>query len=222
MGSKPTDDPTGARIVSTGTAFPPFSITQLDSALLAQELCITQRWKNALPALYRKSGVTKRGSVLLQSDSETITERQSFYTVATDASPRGPTTGQRMAVYAQHAGPLLERACRACLDRVAWDASCMPHLVSVSCTGFFSPGVDHELMDSLGLSNRVQRTHVGFMGCHGLVNGLRIAQAIAIADPKANVLVGFWTRFACGSDPLASTINQPSRKDSRPRHGTRS
>jgi predicted naringenin-chalcone synthase len=35
----------------------------------------------------------------------------------------------------------------------------------------------------------VQRTHVGFMGCHGAFNALRVADAFATADPRAMVLV---------------------------------
>src|SRR5205807_2197806 len=63
------------------------------------------------------------------------------------------------------------------------------HLVTVSCTGFRAPGVDIELMQSLGLSTGTQRTHLGFMGCHGALNGLRVARAFVEADPAARVLL---------------------------------
>src|SRR5262249_52586099 len=33
------------------------------------------------------------------------------------------------------------------------------------------------------------RTHVGFMGCHALLNGLRVARAFVEADPSACVLL---------------------------------
>jgi predicted naringenin-chalcone synthase len=35
----------------------------------------------------------------------------------------------------------------------------------------------------------VARTHVGFMGCHGAFNGLRVARAFVEADPRACVLL---------------------------------
>ena len=35
----------------------------------------------------------------------------------------------------------------------------------------------------------VARTHVGFMGCHGALNGLRVASAFTAADPRAVVLL---------------------------------
>ena len=45
------------------------------------------------------------------------------------------------------------------------------------------------LIKALGLAATVQRTHVGFMGCHGALNALRVAEAYTAADPAAAVLV---------------------------------
>lgn len=61
------------------------------------------------------------------------------------------------------------------------------HLVTVSCSGFSAPGVDLFLIENLGLSRNVSRTHVGFMGCHGALNGLRVAHSFAAANPDAVV-----------------------------------
>jgi predicted naringenin-chalcone synthase len=49
--------------------------------------------------------------------------------------------------------------------------------------------VDLALIRGLGLRPTVERTHVGFMGCHGALNGLRVAHAFAAANPGARVLV---------------------------------
>jgi predicted naringenin-chalcone synthase len=65
----------------------------------------------------------------------------------------------------------------------------LTHLITVSCTGFFAPGVDYTLMRELGLAATIQRTHVGFMGCHGALNGLRVAQAFARSDPASRILL---------------------------------
>jgi predicted naringenin-chalcone synthase len=61
--------------------------------------------------------------------------------------------------------------------------------VTVSCTGFTAPGVDIGLIRELGLKPTVARTHVGFMGCHGAINGLRVAAAFAKSDPQARILL---------------------------------
>jgi predicted naringenin-chalcone synthase len=71
----------------------------------------------------------------------------------------------------------------------AIEAQRITHLITVSCTGFQAPGVDLALIHQLGLDAGVQRTHVGFMGCHGALNGLRVAQAFVEADAEAVVLL---------------------------------
>ena len=44
-------------------------------------------------------------------------------------------------------------------------------------------------MKSLGFAASTSRTHIGFMGCHGGFNALRVAKAYAEADPEATVLI---------------------------------
>jgi predicted naringenin-chalcone synthase len=73
------------------------------------------------------------------------------------------------------------------------DAEIVPaeitHLVTVTCTGFYAPGFDIELIEQLRLPRDVERIQVGFMGCHAIINGLRTAKAIAESNPSARVLV---------------------------------
>jgi len=49
--------------------------------------------------------------------------------------------------------------------------------------------VDVALIKGLDLPATVERSHIGFMGCHGAVNGLRVARGFAGADGRARVLV---------------------------------
>jgi predicted naringenin-chalcone synthase len=69
------------------------------------------------------------------------------------------------------------------------DPGSLTHLVTVSCTGFHAPGVDIELMKELKLRPTIERTHVGFMGCHGALNGLRVAGAFTRGMAGARVLL---------------------------------
>ena len=69
------------------------------------------------------------------------------------------------------------------------ETSGVTHLIVVTCTGFFAPGLDFMLADRLGLSSSVQRTVIGFMGCSAAFNGLRAAGQIVAGDPDAKVLV---------------------------------
>jgi len=185
-----TSPRTRARFSGFSTKIPEQTILQTEAARLAQGLGVSQRWNRMLPALYRKSGVRRRSSVLLGPEHEDVLSRQSFYRVATPADPLGPTTAERMQAYEAHAGQLLHRAASEVVADLRGGRESITHLVTVSCTGFCAPGIDYQLIESLGLSPNVERVHVGFMGCHGLINGIRVATAIVQADPRARVLVG--------------------------------
>ena len=145
--------------------------------------------EKTLRALHRRSGVGKRHSVVLERAEGPLDSRQSFYDIAPAPGDPGPTTAARMARYEADAPPLAARAARSALEEAGWKGADVTHLVTVSCTGFFAPGLDATLVEILGLPPGVHRTHVGFMGCHGAMNGLRVASSFAGGDPGARVLV---------------------------------
>lgn len=172
-----------------GTATPARSIGQADAAEIAQTFVYNNR-ENAglLTMLYRMTKVRQRGSVLLEEPNGDR-YRQSFYPAAGCATDRGPATAVRMEQYAASAAPLALSASRRALAEAELSADEITHLITVSCTGFDAPGVDVSLVKGLGLPPQVGRVHVGFMGCHGALNALRVAQAFAEADPAARVLL---------------------------------
>jgi predicted naringenin-chalcone synthase len=94
-----------------------------------------------------------------------------------------------MARYAEEALPLAERAATAAFHQSSVVRTSVTHLVTVSCSGFSSPGWEIGLVDRLHLRRDVARTHVGFMGCHGALNGLRVAEAFGQTSPDATTLV---------------------------------
>ena len=105
------------------------------------------------------------------------------------ATSRGPTTADRNNRYGVEAARLAMRSACQAIERSGRPASAITHLVTVSCTGFLAPGIDIDLIEGLDLSPQTQRVNVGFMGCHGLINGLRVARDIVAADHRATVLV---------------------------------
>ncbi len=121
-------------------------------------------------------------------DSNAV-ERQTFYEVADDRDDRGPTTAARMQRYEVEAPTLAEQACRQALQSAGLEPQNIDHLVTVSCSGFNAPGFDLALYPRLGLDPNTSRTHVGFMGCHGALNAMRVATSLAKSAPDTNVLV---------------------------------
>jgi alpha-pyrone synthase len=177
------------RIVGMGLAVPPHALSQAEAADVLVSLLPEGGRARTVQALYARSGIHKRHSVLLGVPEGGGRPRQSLYTPARDAADGGPSTAVRMRLFEDHAPPLGAAAAEAALGDAGMAPDEITHLVTVSCTGFFAPGLDAALVQRLALRRTVQRTHVGFMGCHGALNGLRVASALAGADPDARVLL---------------------------------
>lgn len=173
-----------------GSASPPHAISQDHAVQLAGAFgCVSEEQRRQLRALYRVTKVRKRHSVLLDSDSRDGFPAHTFFSAMQHDHDRGPTTAARMARYETDAPPLAATAAAAALDDAGWTADTVTHVVTVSCTGFAAPSVDVGLIRMLGLRPTVARTHVGFMGCHGALNGLRVAQGLVDTSADARVLV---------------------------------
>jgi predicted naringenin-chalcone synthase len=181
-------------ILGLGTALPPAVMTQEQAREINRVLCCGSAAEATwLPAVYGQTGIRSRrtvlGAALLRDLLDGTRESGSAYLPRGPNDHVGPTTGVRMRHYAELAPPLAAEAARAALARSGRRAGDVTHLVTVSCTGFSAPGVDFALVRGLGLAPTVQRTHVGYMGCHGAINGLRVAGAFTGADPAACVLL---------------------------------
>ncbi len=175
---------TGAGLASIGVATPSGALDVEAALRMAQRMtCADERRSAALARLYRQCGVETRRIAFLDD-----TDRPPLYGGA-DRGGHNPTTGQRMARYLGYALPLGERAAHDALSGAGVGAHQITHLVTVSCTGFAAPGLDLALLERLALPRDTQRVHVGYMGCHGAVNGLRVAAALARAEPSARVLL---------------------------------
>ncbi|QEY31245.1 type III polyketide synthase [Synechococcus sp. RSCCF101] len=169
-----------------GTAVPEQAVSAEESIALAERVNAERPEQAGLVRrIHQRSQVHRRGSVLLEGSGRQlpIQQRLPFY------GEESPGTADRMRAFARHATPLALKACRAAFRDSGLRPESITHLVTVSCTGFEAPGVDLALIETLALSASVQRTHVGFMGCHGALNGLRVARAYAEADAGAVVLL---------------------------------
>ncbi len=179
----------GLNILGLATALPEYVLTQKDAAAIAHRICCqTAEQARILKVIYRRAGVATRHCVVPHEFALNWVESSSEGAIAV-ATEMGPTTSERMQMYEQHAGPLAVRAATGALLACGVPAKRISHLVTVSCTGFFAPGIDIELIDRLKLSPRTERINVAFMGCHGAINGMRTALALATADPEARVLM---------------------------------
>ncbi|WP_299759090.1 type III polyketide synthase [uncultured Pontibacter sp.] len=175
-------------ICAIGTANPPHKIPQMQVAdFMAAAMQFGEQDTRKLKALYRVSGIGQRYSVL--EDYTRQNGNFSFYPNTPTLEPF-PTVQQRMGEYRKHAVDLSEEAIRSCLEQAGpTQLSDLTHLITVSCTGMYAPGLDIELVERLSLSPSVQRTSVNFMGCYAAFNAIKLADAICKADPEAKVVL---------------------------------
>ena len=194
-------------ILATGTAVPPHKMSQAQALAMFQDFaCTTERQRRLAKVLFDRAQVENRFTFVPhqsayqwclddQTPPQQITAGGSL-TTAPDAIPpivagasRGLSTGQRMRLYDLYASELAIESANQAIANSDRSPSSITHLVTVSCTGFASPGVDVKLIQALALAPTVERVNIGFMGCHGAVNGIRTAMHIANSDPTATVLV---------------------------------
>lgn len=178
-----------ATILSCVSVVPELSV-DLDLATAEAQLlsCETESQATKLAKLYRRTGVQNRGSVLLEREEHSGKLSVPFFPPLAEDN-RGPTTCERNERFALHAPQLGIQAGADALSASGCQASDVTHLLTVTCTGFYSPGLDVDLIETLGLPVTTERLQVGFMGCHALINAMRAARGFVAADPKACVLV---------------------------------
>ncbi|AEH87454.1 type III polyketide synthase [Mesorhizobium opportunistum] len=98
-----------------------------------------------------------------------------------------PGTAARMAMFCEAAPVLAKKGVDGL--QLGDEASRITHLIVTTCTGFSAPGIDLDLVQSCGLSDRIERTMIGFMGCYAAINGLKLARHIVRSDPQSKVLL---------------------------------
>lgn len=140
--------PSGSFINAIGVAVPIHEHAQSQLAdFMVNALQLDAPARRRMTALYRQTKINRRYSVLPDYSREN--GAFSFFPNTPGLEPF-PSVGQRMAVYQQEALPLALRAVRDCLASYpAFSLTSITHIVVVSCTGFYAPGLDIDLVESL-------------------------------------------------------------------------
>jgi alpha-pyrone synthase len=176
---------TSSYISSIGVALPQHRISQQETGeFMIRHLGLDEESKKMLAVLYRASGIQQRFSVI--GDFANDPQNFTFFPKNETLEPF-PTIGQRMKLYEQEAIKLSVKAVKNGLSEN--DLEQVTHLITVSCTGMYAPGLDIDLVTELGLKTDIQRTAINFMGCYAAFNALKVADSIVGKDPKANVLI---------------------------------
>ena len=139
--------------------------------------------RTRLIALYRATGIGHRYSVL--PDYGASPEDFTFFQ---DGFTPFPRTSERNALYKKNALPLALAAVEDCIPD-GFDKKSITHLITVSCTGLYAPGMDIELVAALGLGPNTRRTAINFMGCYAAFNAVNLAKTICESSSASKVLI---------------------------------
>ncbi|QCU77523.1 type III polyketide synthase [Citricoccus sp. SGAir0253] len=182
-----------ALIRSLHTAVPPVVLHQdVVRDVMAAQPGLSRLGQRLVPAAFNASGIERRHTVVEDwrvDESGTRGRLGTFFEPET-GHILNPSTGTRNLIYTEHAAGLFVEAGRGALEACPGvGPEDVTHVITVSCTGFFSPGPDYQLVRQLGLPATTKRVHIGFMGCYAALPALREAASICEADPAAVVLV---------------------------------
>jgi predicted naringenin-chalcone synthase len=133
--------------------------------------------KRKIRILAGKSGISTRYSVL--KDYGLALEDFTFFPRNKFLLPT-PSLSARMELFIKAIGNLPD---------FEQDKSHITHLITVTCTGLFAPGLDIDLMHALALPATTHRSSVNFLGCNAAIIALKQADDICNSYPNARVLV---------------------------------
>ena len=172
-------------IISIGTAVPKYSAKQSTILEFMKTAYNDDTASRKLNVLFHNSGIQTRYSVL--PDFGNTQSENNFFNV----NQQVPDVAQRLAVFKENAASLAIEAIKVAFQKLNTniaDAE-ITHLITVSCTGIYAPGLGAELIEQLNLPNDIFHTAINFMGCNAAYPALNLADLITKTDENANVLI---------------------------------
>jgi len=156
-------------LIDIATASPPFKVDQSRAAEELKKRMGEQAATSRLidmAATY--SGIKTRYVILPDAEEE---NDENFFTDQ-NGNHVIPDTKSRMDMYEKWSVKLTEEAVENVLNMNDIDPNEIDRLITVSCTGFFAPGLDYHLINKFNLPKSTRRTHIGFMGCAAALVGV--------------------------------------------------
>ncbi|AKE66339.1 Chalcone synthase [Microcystis aeruginosa NIES-2549] len=177
-------------IESLATGTPGNLVQQTDAAKFLANLKGLEKNQHRIEKIYEHTRIDTRHLAINLLTEETV-----------NFSREEGTIEQRMQMYEKYGLPLAEDVARRVI--LAASEQQKKHnplstekiedsiglIVFVTSTGFVAPGIDAQLIKSLGLRRNIARVPVNFMGCAAAMNGLRVACDHVRANPEHKALV---------------------------------
>jgi len=174
-----------SKIISIGTASPQYQTQQEKILEFMQASYDNERTSRKLNVLFRYSGISQRYSVI--PDFNKSLSRHYLF----NGNEIPPKVEERLDIFKENALPLALSAINRSFEEIDTNISefGITHLITVTCTGLYAPGLDAELIEALNLPNDIFHTAVNFLGCNAAFHALKIADLITKSDKNAKVLI---------------------------------
>ncbi len=154
-------------LIDISTSSPPYKVLQEKAkAELKKRMSGRPAIGRLIEAASTHSGIDSRYIVI--PDAEENIENK-FY--SNNGSYTKPDTQVRMNEYEKWSKKLSKEAVGKLLNENNFDPSTIERLITISCTGFFAPGLDYYLIEEFKIPSSVKRTNIGFMGCAASITG---------------------------------------------------
>lgn len=169
-------------IISIETATPDFCHEQKN---IANFFCKYEEDANNIRKINyvsSKSGISNRYSVL--NDFSVNQKKPVLFSNINESV----SLTSRMTIYKNNATNLALKAVLK-INKFEELKDSITHIITVTCTGLFAPGLDVELISKLNLNPKTQRSSINFMGCNAAILALNSANNICNSIPNSNVLI---------------------------------
>ena len=168
-------------LIDISTASPPYKASQENvKEELKKRMGENPAVSRMIDMAAKYSGIENRYFVVPDAVPDA---KNKFYT--NGKSYLKPDTNQRMTEYEKWSKLLTKEAVSKILTKNNFNASDIERLITISCTGFFAPGLDYHLINEFGIPLSVKRTNIGFMGCAASIVGFNsVLEAMNSANEK--------------------------------------
>ena len=172
-------------LIDIVTASPPFKVSQSYAASeLKKRMGGTSAISRMIDMAANQSGIDHRFFVIKDGEENSS---EKFFTK--DGNYFSPDTKSRMTEYEKWSILLTKQAVRELAEKNNIDFGSIDRIITITCTGFFAPGLDYELIKEFNISPSVKRTNIGFMGCAASLVGVNSVWEAMKQQGNENILM---------------------------------
>ena len=172
-------------LIDISTASPPYKVTQQKAASeLKKRMAGTNAVGRLIDMAAAHSGINERFIVI--PDAEESSDEKFF---SSGSGYFSPDTKMRMDKYEHWSKELAKNAVKGLMEKTQFKAGDLNKLITISCTGFFAPGLDYYLINEFNFPLNIKRTNIGFMGCAASIIGFNNALEYLKSEKESNTIV---------------------------------